>query len=684
MSADSGNDAAWLSNGTYPASSGRAFEPPDLESAEYPDARPDVPTIEERIRGLLEEYPERCMVSVSEQHGVKLREEALSEPETREERVSVGQHEEIVTETVTERSALPLIAVVEEMLEWYESYRDMYLRMGKGDGIREPREEFLIALDNSYSGEYQERQYARLKALKRQLLGGEYPSGEEVDGEFVDPVTVLFTFGASGYRESGDSESGLRPICDHDRSIREAWTGSSDSVRRTLRYVLEDKLGLSSDAYAWWWQSEPHPGDGTNAGYSHSHPVVVFDGAAASVPVDDVSEETFRAVVAKHVAECEGAEWSAHELEDSVEVRTDGDIEDFAGYVSEYIAIDPDTDLLERSDKYLMYAASQWATTTQKYSRDRVATDATKADACHQEYCDPETQQMDDHGDVVVRSRRHGVEFECIECGSAFGIDQTGTLTEHRLNESAVSADGGEELESESGETAGLRSWWSDARGAAVVGGPAVERECDHREPDTCPLCATETESPDHTVSGEVPIPESAEPVSEPPVESCGFSRSPKWEPVSIVKMWSEEETVIGAPSGTVYGEVVVPGAESLAAQLSGPLPPVSWLEGPEPWERHPVSESAVRSGDLPPPEVIAREERERYNRERVTSKRWPDDWYERRYEREESEGAVILDESERERIEEFLEREPEATVAVVMGRLGLSPEVRSEVSELL
>jgi hypothetical protein len=291
---------------------------------------------------------------------------------------------------------------------------------------------------------------------------------------------------------------------------------------------------------------------------------------------------------------------------------------------------------------------------------------------------------MDDHGDVVVRSRRHGVEFECIECGSAFGIDQTGTLTEHRLSESAVAADGGEELESESGETERLRSRWLDARGAAVVGSEPVERECGHEEPDTCPLCARETESPDHTVSGEVPIPEGAEPVSEPELESAGFSRSPTWEPVSVVRMWAEEETVIGSPSGTVYGEVVVPGAESLAAKLSGPLPPVSWLEGPEPWERHPVEESAVRSGELPPPEVIAREERERHNGDRITSKRWPSDWYERRYEREDSEGVVILDESERERIVELLEREPDATVAVVMGRLGLSPEVRGEVSELL
>jgi len=49
----------------------------------------------------------------------------------------------------------------------------------------------------------------------------------------------------------------------------------------------------------------------------------------------------------------------------------------------------------------------------QKYSRDRVATAATKADACHQEYVSEESHQDRDHGEVVVRSRKPGVSFEC-------------------------------------------------------------------------------------------------------------------------------------------------------------------------------------------------------------------------------------------------------------------------------
>jgi len=693
MSADSGNSGSRHSNGSYPAQAGSDSLPAESENADRPEERPDVPTVGERIAGLLERWPDRCMVPVSEEHGTKLRRECFEEPETVEETVEVGEHEEMMTYETVERSALPHVAVVEELLEMYERYRDLHLKLEKRERHKEP-ESFLIGLDNSYSPEYQSAHYARLSAWERQMLGGEYPHGEEVSGEFVEPVTVLMGLTASAYREPGNPASGLKPVCDHDRAIRDAWTGSSGSVKRTLRYVLEDALGLPSDAYTWWVQSEPHGGDGANVDRSHSHPVVVFDAAAADVSADEIAPETFRPVVSKHVAECDGATWDAHRVEETVEVRTEDEIESLSGYVAKYVACEPDKDLLERSDEYLMWAASQWATATQKYSRDRVATAATKADACHQEYVSEESHQEHDHGEVVVRSKKPGVSFECVACGSSHGVDQSCTLTEHRTAQAAVggacAADGGEVVEEADGEAVdGLRSRWRDARGAARVGGEPVVRECGHGVPDRCPLCATETEAPHHTVSGEVPIPESAAPSEPVEEESAGFRRAPTWEPVSVVRTWSDEEESVGAPSGVEYDEVVVEGAGAAVRKVPDrllPLPPVSWLEGPEPWDRYPVEESDVRDGLLPPPEVLAKERRERHNRERVTPKRWPDDWYARRFEKE-ADGEADrdgLDPADRRRVLELLEERSDESVVEVAGRLCLPPSVVEEVRALV
>jgi hypothetical protein len=652
MSAESGNNSSRHSNGSYPALDVSGSERPDSQNTDQPEERPDVPTVEERITGLLERWPDRCQVPVSEEHGTKLRPEAVQEPETVEETVQVGEHEEITTYETVEQSAQPHIVVAEELLKMYERYRDLHLKLEKREHNEEP-EEFLIGLDNSYSAEYQSKHYARLSAWERQILGGEYPHGEEVSGRFEEPVTVLMGLTASAYREPGNEASGLMPVCDHDREIRDAWTGSSDSVKRVLRYVLEDSLGLDSDDYTWWTQSEPHGGGGANTDRSHWHPVVVLDAAAADVSADAISPETFRPVLAKHVSLVDGATWDAHEVEETVEVRTEEEINSLAGYVAKYVACDPEKDLLERSDEYLMWAASQWATATQKYSRDRVCTAATKADACHQEYVSEESNQSVDHGETVVRSKKPGVSFECAACGSSFGIDQSGTLTEHRTAQTASDgvcvADGGVVVE-EASETAdglsdGLRSAWCDAQSAARI----------------------------------------EEPVGGGSVESASFRRPATWEPVSVVRTWSGEEESVGAPSGVEYREVVVEGAGAAVGKIPlDHLPPVRWLEGPEPWERYPVEESAVRSGELPPPEILAKEHAEHTHGRRITPKEWRDDWYARRFEDSSEEESGGLSESERAAVIQLVENESVSSAVEVVGRLQLPPDATEEVEVLI
>jgi hypothetical protein len=679
MSSEVGESpAAWRSNGTHPAQRGRGPEPADQENDREASAERSLPTVKERMRGLMDRYPEKMLQPVSASHGRKLREEALHDPEEEVREFAVGQGEsETVVETV-EREARPLAQVVENMLAWYESYRNKWLRMVKGDGWREGREEFLVDLDNSFQPAYQQQTYARLQALRRQTSGGEYPNGRECSGEFEEPVTVLLGLTASGV-EDGEP----RPIVDHARGIRNAWSGSSSSVKRTLRYVLEDKFGLDSSEYVWWFQTEPHPGEGANAGYAHAHPVIVLDRAAADV--GSVESEDFRAVVAKHVAECPGAEWSAHDLDRSVTVKEPGEIEDFACYVSEYLAVDPDDDLLERSDEYLMYAAANWASTSQKYSKSGTATAAIEVDKCHQRYADPDARQDHDHGEEVVR--RDG-EIVCWGCGESFGVEQGGTVTERRL-----AADGGEERE-ESAE--GPPGWneekgcfesddvsvrWAGARSAGSVGGPTVERECDHPEGSAeCPLCCPEGV----TVDGEVPIPEDAEP-AEPVEKTVERKRrsEPRWEPEAIVDSESGEEKLVGSPGGTVFGEVVEKGVGSIQDQLGGRTLLAEWLEGPEPWESGPLSEEEVRSGEVPPPELVEREYAEALHPDRrVTPKEWPTDWYARRFER--SGGSGSSEEVPREAIVESVEREPDASVAQVMGRFRISPEHREEVRSVM
>ena len=289
-----GNSAgrSWLSNESYPAS-----DASDANTAESSHRPPELPTPAECIRDVLETYPERAMRPLSETHGRKLRADCLEEAETVEREIETGEHETATVSDTVSRPAEPWIGGLARLLEKHESYRDKKLKLARGSETRGDYESFLVDMDMSYSREAASRQYAQMQALERQLTGGEYPDGSECEGEYAEPVTVLFALSASSL-EAG----GYRPPVDHDRAIREAWSGSTNSVKRVLRDVLERKCGLSPGDYAWHHQSEPHAGGGDASGYSHSHPFVVLDMAEADGEADPTDPETYRPVVAKHVA----------------------------------------------------------------------------------------------------------------------------------------------------------------------------------------------------------------------------------------------------------------------------------------------------------------------------------------------------------------------------------------------
>jgi len=218
------------------------------------------------------------------------------------------------------------------------------------------------------------------------------------------------------------------------------------------------------------------------------------------------------------------------------------------------------------------------------------------------------------------------------------------------------------------------------------VGSKARAKECGHTEPDTCPLCATETEAPHHTVSGEVPIPETA---TAPPGETTteGFDRPPEWSPEAVVQTASGEETEIGSPGGTAYGEIVVEGAESITERSPLPyLPPPSVLEGPEPWRGTDLfDESDVRLGLVPPPEMVAREMAESVQSDRrVTAKEWRSDWYAVRFGESDGDGEPQLASEVSRSIEEVVRTEGVTSIPAVLGRLGIDPSHREAVASVV
>jgi len=135
---------------------------------------------------------------------------------------------------------------------------------------------------------------------------------------------------------------------------------------------------------------------------------------------------------------------------------------------------------------------------------------------------------------------------------------------------------------------------------------------------------------------------------------------------------------------------VVVEGAESVTEKSPlSYLPPPSELEGPEPWRGTSLfTERDVREGQVPPPEIVAREMAEVTQRDRrVTRKEWRSDWYAERFGRaEESAGDCepqLASEVSRS-IEELVRVQGVESVPSVMGRLGIDPSLRGEVAAVV
>jgi len=508
----------------------------------------DLPTPGERVAEFREAYGERSRLPLTERPGQRLRTDLTAETwaEVPVEPVFDEDEKQTVHE-LRRRHPLTWEAAVEDLLESYERARKTTLRLERGYEDDPEHEVYHKPAENSWMPSYQKRYFAELKGWVREALGGTRPSGGDCDGEFENPYVVLLTRTASS-RPDGERVS---PV-DHMEEIRSAW----EPVYHTLRNRLRS-LGFDSSEWDYYRKEEPHKserGGGMNTCYTHEHTFLVVDG--------EVTAEDFAPVMEKHVEVCEWAGPDAHTTEGAVEVLPANEIEDVAAYVASYTGIQP-AGLLERSIEYVAWGATKWAANRRQRTRSNAAGWAATADACKQRYESDKSEQEVNHGEEIVVSDRRGVEYECRECGSPWGIDQDhDTLTSARLSADdggggEAVADGGTEIEDREQE---LRERWPSARAAATVGVPPSEHKKldairDYLDrnprasvPSVLGACRLSPEDADlvRQVQGGV---DHGEPV--------GFDRPPDWRLDAIIV--EDKEHPAGGSGGVDMSEVKLP-----------------------------------------------------------------------------------------------------------------------------
>jgi len=436
---------------------------------------------------------------------------------------------------------------VEQILESYERARKTTLKLERGYEGHPEHQVFLKDAETSWMPSYQKRYFAELKGWVRETIGGTRPSGGDCEGQFENLHIVLLTRTASSVP---DGERAA-PV-DHTDKIRDAW----EPVYHTLRNRLR-ALGFDSDQWDYYHKEEPHKSDrggSVNRCYTHEHTMLIVDGA--------VSVEDFQPVLDKHVEECEWAGPDAHSVDRAARVIPADQVEDVAAYVASYTGIKP-AGLLDRSIEYVAWAATQWAANRKRRTRSNAAGWAATADACKQRFESDKSEQEVNHGEEISLSTRRGVELECAECGSPWGIDQEhDTLTSARLSagdsdSTTAVADGGVEVPDREEQ---LRERWPSAEGAAQVG-ETPDRLKDRKAVEQY-LRENPAASVEEVLGGCTLPPDAADLVCEVMAgvdrsEVAGFEDGPEWRLNSVIV--DDEEHPAAGGGGVDMDEVVMP-----------------------------------------------------------------------------------------------------------------------------
>lgn len=383
----------------------------------------------DRVSEFILEYPDLADQPLSESHGRNLR-RIVTDAEYDDVYVSTDKETErdFTVSELTERRAATWADAISAFLFAHKEYEGLRARFADGTG-----ETFEIPLMDAWGQAYSKKEYARARALEREMAGGERPTEGTAVGAWANPVTAMLTLTASSIPDGRR----LPPI-DHLDAVHDSWT---DAVRDTLRNVMEYHLGLDSEEWAFWTQSEPHgagasadpdKSPGMNACYTHVHVGIYFDADALQdhVGLEDVGRELERCID-KHVEECDPASFSAHDYSqiDSYVEDSDGcislnaDVENMGSYMAAY-AGDYTEELLEKPIEYLAWGALYWSGHRRRVTRSDLINEAIRTDACEQRYESEQSTQEHPHGELVSWNPDRGPDVVCSYCEASWRIDQ--------------------------------------------------------------------------------------------------------------------------------------------------------------------------------------------------------------------------------------------------------------------
>jgi len=523
------------------------------ESRSYEERQAD--RAAECVAEFRNQYPELAGMEISKTPGCSLRSELVEREFVEEQAEPVNEWESGHTVKRLDRAEPPT---------WAETlFQFLTARQPYDDGLggvfrsRVDGEEFTVDFDDCWTSSYGDEQAAKNAAFQRQLMGGEYPesedsarSGEYVEGEWGDVATIMLT------RTGSSKPDGERvPPVDHADAVARTWSAGDvyDTVRNACDYHLGLELGVS---WGFVRGDDVHGLDkdnpGVNACHVHCHDAIYIDLEATGLrdefdsdaEIVTVLENTFYKAIEKHVEECELAEPEAHTREKAIEVRLD--LEEPAGYATEYLRLQEDTPMMEMPPEMQAFAAIEWAQNRQRIARSQLFNDAAKADLCLQDKDRAHGHRLtyDDSGNVV-----------CASCGSSVGIDAD-TITEFRLSQSStesqqVATDGG-------GVVVGARYGESTSR--ARLRSRAERHVEAHGEPESiAELMGTLGAQPQHkrvveeAVAGENSAEEVVPIYGEPaPLEA-------EYELVEIVNPDGTTEAAGGGSGGVSMTELVLP-----------------------------------------------------------------------------------------------------------------------------
>jgi hypothetical protein len=456
--------------------------PPSDENEEYDErvARQAA----ERVAKFREEYPHLADKPLTKTSGRDLRSELVEEEYIEEHVEPDGEHGSGFTVHRLD-SACP-VTWAEAMFEFLTS-RQKYDDGLQGRFSDSSGDDFLVDFNDCWTPAYADKQRARNAGAQRQLMGGRYPESEDsqracetVDGEWSgDTGTIMLTRTGSAVP---DGEH-LPPL-DHDDEVARAW--SLGGVYDTVRNVCEHHLGLESDEWGYVRSDDVHGmgnDSGPNACYTHSHEPIYIDLGATGLRDELGSDEEIKAVlrskfykaIEKHVEACDVAKPEAHTPEKAVDVHLD--LKEPAAYASAYALPCDDKEMMDRPVEYQAWATVKWASNRQRIARSQNFTQAAKADMCLQ---DPDVE----HGGTVCRQNGETV---CAHCNSPVKVADT--LVENRVD--PVVDDVPPDLAgsgSGDGDVPEYVGAWGGCDSVAVYE-PVRVRECDHDEPNMCPLC---------------------------------------------------------------------------------------------------------------------------------------------------------------------------------------------------